>query len=76
MSFGSHLASGHFSVVKSDSPQPRTFYGLYIGTAGDVYVTDVDGITCLYRNAYGYLAIKGTSVLLATTATDIVGMLK
>jgi len=76
MSFGAHVGSGHFTIAKSDSPQPQTFYGLYVGTVGDVYVTDVDGVTCVYKGAFGYLAIKGTHVLNATTAADIVGIKK
>lgn len=76
MSFAAHLGSGHFAIAKSDSTQPTTFYGLYVGTAGDLLVTDVNGITCTYKNASGYIAIKGTHVLLASTAADIVGILK
>ncbi len=76
MSFGAHVGSGHFTVTKSDSAQPSTFYGLYVGTAGDLSVTDVDGVTCVYKGALGYIAIKGTHVLDATTAADIVGIKK
>ncbi len=76
MSFAAHLGSGHFAITKSDSPQLQTFYGLYVGTLGDLLVTDVDGITCTYKGAVGYVAIKGTHVLLASTAADIVGIKK
>lgn len=76
MSFAAHLGSGHFPITTSDSPQPTTFYGLYVGVLGDLVVTDVDGVTCLYKGVVGFLPIKGTHVTLATTATDIIGFKK
>ncbi len=76
MSFGAHLGSGHFAVTPSASAQPQTFYGLYVGTAGTLDVTDVDGVTCSYKNASGFIAIKGTHVLATSTAADIIGIKK
>jgi hypothetical protein len=76
MSFAAHLASGHFDVVKSDTDQPKTFYGLYVGTLGDVVVKSVDGVVCTYKGVQGNLPVKGIAVMAATTAADIVGYLK
>lgn len=76
MSFGAHLASGHFAIVKSDTDQPKTFYGLYVGVVGDVTVKDVEGVICEYKGVQGVLPVKGVAVMQATTATDIVGFLK
>lgn len=77
MSFSAHLASEHFTVTPSDTDQPKTFYGLYIGVAGDVLVKDVNDVVCTYKVAApGYLWIKGKAVMAATSATNIVGLLK
>lgn len=76
MSFGAHLASGHFDITKSDTDQPKTFYGLYIGTAGDVSVKSIDDVVCVYKGVSGVLPVKGKAVMAATTAADIVGFLK
>lgn len=76
MSFGASIASGHFDIVTSDSDQPKTFYGLWVGVAGDVVVKDVDGVVCTYKATVGYIPIKGKAVMLATTATNIIGLSK
>lgn len=63
------------AVAKSDSTEVNA-RGLYIGTAGDLVVTGVDGALVTFKNvpAGTVLPIYAYKVMAATTASDIVAL--
>lgn len=65
-----------FAVTKSDSAQAKAFRGFYVGGAGDVAVTTLDGtqVTFVGCLAGVYYPFAGTHIRNATTATNIVGL--
>jgi len=66
-----------FSVTPSDATVlPPTWGGLWVGGAGNVSVTTLDGTVLLFNGvaAGTWLRIVATKVRAATTATNIVGL--
>lgn len=71
-------ASGAIAITKSDStvlsPTPRA---IYVGGAGDLAVTMIDGTTVTFSGvpAGTTLPIRCSKVMAATTATNILGLI-
>ena len=69
-------ARGAASVTPNDGTALSTFSrALYVGTAGNVAVTTVDGDTVTFTAASGFLPVCVSHVLsTGTTATDILAL--
>lgn len=64
-----------FAIAKSDSTEQNA-RGLYVGGAGDVVVTNLNGTTVTFTGVVAgtILPIFAYKVMAATTASNIVGI--
>jgi hypothetical protein len=69
-------AGNHAAVAKSDATVLVGVLALYVGTGGDVVVTDAGAVDCTYKNVPSgtTLMVQAVKVKAATTASDIVAM--
>lgn len=68
-------ARAHVAVV-ADTPLVSC-RGIYVGVAGDVSITDVNGLTLVYKNAAAgaIIPIEAIAVTASgTTATNLIAM--
>ena len=67
-------ASGGINITPSDTDEFGVTKALYVGGAGDLYVTMKDGTTPVFAVQVGYHPLRVSQVLAATTATGIVAL--